>query len=216
MNLNKTFSYILPHTAIKGKTALGQTFEIAFEFGHKVLNSENANYSFGSLHQIMQKGITAYLRYNTPKNILLLGLGAGSALGILQKKLSTPYAVTAIEIDSDIINIAQQHFNLAQYKNLTTIHADANIWLNKEHLETYDLIIDDIFIDNAMPQFCLSENYIAACANLLNINGTYFRNSMNLETQAAEKYYNTLNKYFTQIELLRAKNLDNLLYLCKR
>lgn len=214
MNLNKTLSYIVPHTAVKGKTAIGQTFEIAYEYGHKVLNSENANYSFGSLHQIMQKGITAYLKHRTPQNILLLGLGAGSALSILQKKINTPYTVTAIEIDSDIISLAHQHFNLTQYSNLTIIHSDANDWLKAEHLEKYDLIIDDIFMDNTVPSFCLTNQYILACAKLLNFNGTYFRNLMNLETKDAEQYYAALSNCFAHIELLRAKNLDNLIYLC--
>jgi len=43
------FSYVLPQTIEAGKTALGQTYEVNYENGHKVLNSANVNYKFWKL-----------------------------------------------------------------------------------------------------------------------------------------------------------------------
>ncbi len=215
MDVKKTISYILPHIISKGKTALGQNYEIAYEYGYKVLNSENANYSFGSLHQVMQKGITAILKHIKPTKILLLGLGGGSALRIFEKKFSHSYQITAIEIDNDIITIALNHFNLNKYKNLETINADASLWIENASENSFDLIIDDIFMDSIIPDFCFKKEYLENCSKLLIPNGIYFRNTMNLETSISEKYYNILSSVFKNIELLRVKNLDNSIYLCK-
>ena len=77
-----------PQIIEEGTTKLGQKYEVNYENGIKVLNSENANYSFGSLHQIMLKGIEEVLKKHRPKRILILGLGAGSILSIMKNKFN--------------------------------------------------------------------------------------------------------------------------------
>ena len=62
MSTKKLLSYVVPLVLKEGKTRLGQHYEVNFENGVKVLNSANTNYSFGSLHQIMLKGIEEVLR----------------------------------------------------------------------------------------------------------------------------------------------------------
>lgn len=62
MSSKKIISYVYPQVIEEGTTELGQKYEVNYENGIKVLNSENANYSFGSLHQIMLKGIDEVLK----------------------------------------------------------------------------------------------------------------------------------------------------------
>jgi spermidine synthase len=206
----------LPQTIVQGKTRLGQSYEVNFENGVKVLNSENANYSFGSLHEIMLKGITEVLRKNKPANILMLGLGAGSALSILANKCKHPYKVKAIEIDQELIEVARAHFNLSQYDNLEMIQADAATEIKQLHGQGFDLVIDDIFWDNQLPEFCLDLSYLQDNCHLLAARGIYMRNTMNLAPAQEKKFEKDLQSVFSHVYHLRHAEHNNKIYFCTR
>lgn len=200
---------------MEGKTRLGQTFEVSIENGVKVLNSENANYSFGSLHQIMQKGIVEVLNNAKPANILMLGLGAGSALAILSGKQRQPYKVTAIEIDTDLVDIAAQHFGLGEYTNLSVLCGDARHEIKNLPEGSFDLIIDDIFWDNRLPDFCLQEEYLSDNMKLLSAEGTYMRNTMALELNELRLFENNLQKVFGGFYSKKHPEYGNIIYFCQ-
>ena len=206
----------MPQTIVQGKTRLGQDYEVNFENGVKVLNSQNANYSFGSLHQIMLKGIFEVLKKISPKNVLMLGLGAGSALSILANKCSQPYKVTVVEIDQDLIDIAGQHFGLHQYQNIQIIQGDVVEKIKELPAQAFDFIIDDIFWDNQMPAFCLSQDYLQDACGLLTEGGVYMRNTMNLQPEEEEAFENKLRGIFANFYHLKHNEHNNKIYFCSR
>ncbi len=206
----------MPQTIVQGKTKLGQTYEVNFENGTKVLNSENANYSFGSLHQIMLKGISEVLRKSRPANVLMLGLGAGSALSILANKCKRPYSVTVIEIDPELITIAREHFGLDNYAQLNLICGDAAAEIKKLPEESFDFIIDDIFWDNKIPEFCLTPAYIQSNSRLLSSAGVYMRNTMNFEAGECEAFEKSLSLAFKRFYHLKHAEHNNKIYFCQR
>lgn len=214
MNAKKLISLIYPATIKSGITKQGQVYEINYENGYKVLNSKNANYSFGSLHQIMQKGIFETLKRIQPKKILMLGLGAGSAVEILHKKCSWPIEITALEFDEDLIRFAKEEFNMQRYDNLNIIHADAFEWIKLNSELKFDFIIDDLFMDDQVPEKCLENDFLTAIPALLNDNGIYFRNMMNLSSPVIQLYDNYLNAIYRQVNVYKAKGYENLIYLC--
>jgi spermidine synthase len=214
MVAKKVLSYVLPQTIEAGKTALGQTYEVSYENGHKVLNSANVNYSFGSLHQIMLKGIVEVLKTRQPKNILMLGLGAGSALQILQNKCHWPYSVTAVEIDPEMVALAQSHFGLSQYKHLTIQVADAAIAVQNFEPNQFDLIIDDVFWDDIIPTFCMSEQYLQAVQRILSSEGVYWRNTM--ANDQSDNYQQRYEQHFPKVHFLTHKQYGNKLYFCQK
>jgi spermidine synthase len=206
----------MPQTIVQGKTSLGQTYEVNFENGVKVLNSENANYSFGSLHQIMLKGITEVLKKSKPEKILMLGLGAGSALSILANKSQLPFRVTVVEIDKDLISIARQHFDLDTYQNIQIVCGDAAQEIRKLPPATFDLIIDDIFWDNHIPEFCLSPSYLRDNAQLLAPKGVYMRNTMNMENLETKAFEQELKEAFSGFYNLKHAEHHNKIYFCQK
>ena len=214
MQTKKAFSYLFPTTLKSGTTRKGQVYEINFENGYKVLNSQNANYSSGSLHQIMQKGIFEALKIIKPERILMLGLGGGSAVEILSKKCAWPIQIKAIEFDEDLVKFAHEEFNIGRYKMLNIEIADAFEWLKKERVEAYDLIIDDLFMDDQVPEPCFELDYLKTVSKHLNPNGIYFRNMMNLSSQNHATYEKNLYTIFSKIKCTMAKGFDNLIYLC--
>lgn len=209
-------SYIFPKEIKKGTTSLGQVYELVYENGRRVLNSQNVNYSFGSLHQVMLKGIIKTLEIIQPKNILLLGLGGGSAIEIIREKLPKDIQITAVEIDSQIIQIAKTEFGLSKDLNIAIIEESAEIALNHFNAEAFDFIIDDVFWDETIPAFCFSDTYLNNCKRILQENGVYFRNIMLNENVLLLKYEAILNNIFMKIDKSFVKKHGNILYICQK
>lgn len=216
MQTKKAISYLFPTKIKSGTTSKGQVYEINFENGYKVLNSQNANYSYGSLHQIMQKGIFESLKIIKPQRILMLGLGGGSAVEILSKKCAWPFQIKAIEFDEDLVKFAHEEFNIGRYKMLNIEIADAFEWIQKASEDVYDLIIDDLFVDDQVPETCFELDYLKTVSKQLTPQGIYFRNMMNLSSNQQKAYEKNLEDTFSKVNCTKAKGFDNLIYLCRQ
>lgn len=206
----------MPQTIEEGVTDLGQHYEVNYENGVKVLNSKNTNYSFGSLHQIMLKGIDEVLKTDKPKSILMLGLGAGSAIDILNRKCNWSHQITVIEIDQRLIDIAKEHFNLSDYEHVNTIQGDASVRIHELELNQFDLIIDDVFWDDDIPAFCRTPEYLETNASLLNKRGVYMRNTMVLKAEASHQFEKALKTTFPEVHSVTHQVYKNKIYFCRK
>jgi spermidine synthase len=123
------------------------TLEVRWENGRKVLNSPNGNQSFGSLHRVWQRVFQdAGVQTAPPTNVLLLGLGGGSAVHILRRELGIAAPITAVEIDPAMVALAREHFALDSMAAVTIVQGDAVIQVQALR-ERFDLIIVDLFDD---------------------------------------------------------------------
>lgn len=157
-----------------------------------VLDTENANYSFGSLHEVMKKGLEVALSKNPSiKKVLMLGYGGGSAVKLLNEK-GSKCEILAVEIDPSIIDISDIWFPAA---NVKFICDDALNFL-KENKETFDLIISDVFIDLSMPNFATETAYLERMKNALNIEGVCVINAIFKDKLEGELFQNKLNSVF--------------------
>jgi spermidine synthase len=57
--------------------------------------------------------------------ILILGVGGGSVIKTLVDEIKFKGSITGVEIDPEIINIANTYFKLDEIKNLTIVIDDA-------------------------------------------------------------------------------------------
>ncbi len=216
MSTKKLLSYVLPLVVEQGKTSIGQTYEINFENGVKVLNSRNTNYSFGSLHQIMLKGIEEVLRHKKVSNVLMLGYGAGSAVSILNTKCHWPLKIMAVELDADLIQLSKTHFGASDIDNLNLIHGDASKVITELPQASFDCIIDDVFWDDAVPTFCREAVYVSNNYNLLEKGGIYMRNVMAHGFEGQAEYEALLKETFSEVQTLKHKTYGNKIYICKK
>lgn len=76
------------------------------------------------------------------RNLLMLGLGGGTVLRQL-RHLLPDIAVTAVEIDPEMIRLARRHMELDQL-NVEVIEADAFDFLAR-NLNRYDVVVDDLY-----------------------------------------------------------------------
>jgi len=98
------------------------------------------------------KSIAAY-HGNTPSKALILGLGGGIVPLFLSDKVTLNYSIDAVELNKDIIDIAQKHFYLPF--EVTVYEEDARRFLNANETQ-YDFILMDVFNGEVTPSHVLS------------------------------------------------------------
>ena len=125
--LKKLFSYIIPITVLKQKSAVSQSIEVTWANGELVLDSKNTNYSYGSLQRILKKGLQkiGFERIKSMNHILVLGVAGGSVIKTLVNEVKFNGKITGVEIDAEIIAIAKNYFQLNEIQNLEIIIDDA-------------------------------------------------------------------------------------------
>ena len=182
--IKRLLSYILPIKIYQKKSEFSKNLEVTWNNGYLVLDSENTNYSFGSLQRVLKKGLKyiGYERINTFENILILGVAGGSVIETIKNDIKFKGKITGVEIDATAIEIANKYFGLNNYKNVEIIIEDAFEFVLKTK-EKYDLIIIDIFQDTTMPNFLFEDFFINRINFLLKVNGFILFNTMVLDYQ---------------------------------
>ena len=175
----KLFSYILPVNIHKQNSAISKNIEITWANGELVLDSKNTNYSYGSLQRILRKGLKniGFERILKMNHILVLGVAGGSVIKTLSEEIKFKGKITGVEIDSEIIKIANSYFHLDQIENFEVVIDDAFEFVLKTK-EKYDLIIIDIFQDTTMPNFLFEEFFQNRTCYLLKEKGIILFNTM--------------------------------------
>jgi spermidine synthase len=128
------------------------------------------------------------------ENILILGVAGGSVVKTLVDEIKYKGKITGVEIDSDIIAIANQYFKLNEISNLQIIMDDAFEFVLKTK-EKYDLIIIDIFQDTKMPNFLFEDFFIERVNSLLNLNGFILFNTMVINDNHRDRNLNYKTRF---------------------
>ena len=145
---HKIISYVYPLIRTVQSDFNGE-LEVSTTNGHKVLDSANANYSYGALQQILKFALEQ-IPLAAVGSVLLLGLGGGSVVETLRQDFGFMGHITAVDIDPVIIQIAKEEFGIISAENLRIFCADAIDFVLADPAR-YDLIIVDLFIDTKIP-----------------------------------------------------------------
>lgn len=180
--IKKFLSYLVPINVFKIKSELSKTLEVTYNNGELVIDSLNTNYSYGSLQRILAKGLRFIGKEKIQKmnHILLLGVAGGSVVKTLTKEFDYRNKITGVEIDENIIQIANKYFHLDEIENLEIVIADAFDFVLRS-TQQYDLIIIDIFQDTQMPSFLFEKYFTERIEDITALNGYILFNTMILE-----------------------------------
>ena len=177
--VKRILSYLLPIKIYQKKSSISKNLEVTWNNGQLVLDSENTNYSYGSLERILRKGLL-YIGFDRIKkfeNVLVLGVAGGSVIKTLTQEVKFKGKITGVEIDETAVEIAKKFFELDQIPNLNLVVDDAFEFVLKTK-EKYDLIIIDVFQDTKMPNFLFEDFFINRINFLLQVNGFILFNTM--------------------------------------
>jgi spermidine synthase len=194
--IQKIFSYLIPIKIFKKKSTRSKMIEVTWANGELVLDSENTNYSYGSLQRILRYGLKniGFKTIREMNHILVLGVAGGSVIKTLIDEVAFKGKITGVEIDAEMIQIADQYFNLSQIKQLEIIIDDAFEFVLKTKNQ-YDLIIIDIFEDTNMPNFLFERFFSERICSILTKQGFVLFNTMILD----EKHNVRNRKYISEI-----------------
>ena len=177
MNANsvkKVASFIWPVVTKVDSTRNG-TLEICWYNGKKMLNSKNANYSYGKLEKALIFGLSQ-LRIDREAPILILGLGGGSIIRPLRSKFACTGMITAVEWDEVVLSLAQNEFGINSSLRVKKVCADAYLYV-KDCKNKYGLVIVDLFIDTEVPEVFYSMEFWESIIPLVSGGGSILFNA---------------------------------------
>jgi spermidine synthase len=173
--LKKILSYIFPITRII-KSDYNGYLELTMINGRTLLDTANANYSYGSLQKVLKFSLE-HIKLSTAENVLLLGLGGGCVVKTLRNDFGYCGPITAVDVDPVIIDIAEKEFGiLPDYK--TQIACTDAFDFVKNDVAQFDLIIIDLFIDNKVPEKFLTREFWREIVKKIKKNGTIIFNTL--------------------------------------
>jgi len=180
---------------------------VSLNRGRYQLCTANAVYSFEDLYDNFGKAFAQLNLDLLPgSKVLILGFGMGSVPLILETKHHKDYEYTAVEIDENVIYLADKYIVNSLASSFTYYCQDAQMytWTSQEQ---FDLIISDVFLDDTIPHEFESIDYLETLSNLLNDNGLLLYNRLYLSVPDQEKTKQYYNKVFKKA-FPKAMNID--------
>jgi spermidine synthase len=159
----------------------------------------------------------------TINNILILGLGGGTAAKVFSQKFSKA-KITGVEIDPEVIRLGKKYFRLGEIKNLKIVCADAIKFINNQFaspagrqvtINYFDLIAVDLYLGEKIPSKTDSLKFLSQLRNLLAPGGFIIFNRIfwGKHKKEAEIFVKKTKKVFKNVKL--ARTLANLLVICR-
>jgi spermidine synthase len=132
---------------------------------------------------------TAMLPEAVPRNALLLGLGAGTLAHLLTRRFSD-VRIVGVDIDSQLIDFARRHFDLA-LPNLEVVIADAFAYAAGCR-EQFDYVAVDLFCGFAFQRGALAKPFLRHLKAIAGLTGEIVINLF--RDRRSETYINRLGR----------------------
>lgn len=177
--LQKLLSFFIPVAIKRESSNHSGTLELNLYRNQLLLDTENTNYSFGSLQKILRTGLKyiGFQKIKSFNSVLVLGLGGGSVVKTLREEINFQGEITGVEIDQKIIDLSNKYYKINQIDKLNVFNYDAFDFILQTK-KTFDLIIVDIFLDEVMPSFLFEKHFVDELTKKLNTNGFVLFNTM--------------------------------------
>lgn len=192
--LKRWMSYFSPQQKFYYSN-LSKDLEIRWSKGKKTLNTRHANYSYGGLQEVMNRGLSR-IPLEGVESVLVLGMGGGCVVDSLRNKFNYHGEITGVEVDPVVMEIAKKEFSLHKDKKVQLIEADAEDYVSKNQ-EKFDLIIIDIFIDVKVPEQFYSLKFWRNVKRMVNHHGfVLFNAGIDLSEEKLEEFLDVIEEKF--------------------
>ncbi len=186
--IRRLLSYIYPIRIHRSESDISKSLELTWVNGKLLLDSENANYSYGSLERVLRHGLKAigFSRIARMNQILVLGVAGGSVIKVILNEAKFRGGITGVDIDPEVISLAKKHYQLDKLPNVQLVIEDAAKFIKSTN-RTFDLIIIDIFQDKVMPSFVYDPEFVLEAASRLEKDGFILFNTIVLDNLHQKK-----------------------------
>lgn len=213
---------LLPKTIFKINSPKNGEISVVEQFGRRKIVVGKLTQSGPVMEEIWRETIK-YLRCysresgnpdNKKLNILILGLGGGSIIKIINKFFPTA-KITAVDYDPIMVELGKKYLGFKESENLKIIIEDAEVFLQNDE-ELFDLIFVDLFSGDTIPKKTETEIFLRRIKEKLKefglvvFNRHYYQNHIS----EANIFLDKLKKIFNDVS--SKKILTNLLIFARR
>lgn len=174
----KYLSHLVPFTIEVTEGAHNHYLEIMYSRGRYQLNTENAIYSFEDLYLNFYEAFKQLnITERSIKNVLILGFGLGSIPVMLERNFKQNYHFTGVEIDEEVLILANKYGICGLSSPIELICADAFQYA-AQCSGKFDLICMDVFKDATVPKTFETLDFLNNVNALMEKNGLLLYNRM--------------------------------------
>lgn len=179
---------------------------VSMTFGH---NTRIYTESVKDLSDELALPVT-YTRYMTiamaypdnPKNVVEIGSGGGRTAAYLSQSIKET-SVTTVELDPEVIRLADKYFGLKKSNNLDIVEQDGRIYLTRNK-QKHDIIIVDAYRGPFVPFHLLTKQFYELSAKRLNEGGVMVQN-IEPSTMLFDAAIATISDVFDHVDLFEAR-----------
>ena len=180
-------SYLFEFHIESAPSEINPHLYVSLTRGRYQLSTANAVYSYADLYDNF---LSAFQKIKIEtlviEDVLLLGFGLGSIPYMLEKKFDKTFRYTAVEIDENVLYLANKYVLPELKAPINFVPNDAAIFVSYCQ-EQFDLICMDIFLDDEIPAYFESETYLLQLKALLKPNGVLLFNKLALREDDKER-----------------------------
>ena len=175
---------------------------IVLKNGQYQLCTAHAIYSYGDLYDNFSKAFEKIdLDRLNIKNVLILGFGLGSIPLMLEKKFHKNYHYTAIEIDPEVLRLANTYILPDIQSSIEFQILDAHTYAMFS-AEQFDMVCMDVFLDDTVPTELEQDDFLHDLKDLLTDNGVLLFNKLAFQPkdkkEAQAFFQNHFKRVFTE------------------
>lgn len=194
----KYLSYLFEFHIESAPSEINPHLYVSLSRGRYQLSTANAIYSYADLYDNFTLTFQQIKLPETIKDVLILGFGLGSIPYMLEKKFDKQYHYTAVEIDENVLYLANKYTLPELSSSITMIPADAFAYAHYCH-DRFDLLCMDVFLDDMVPDNFETAHYLQQLVNLLSPNGILLFNKLaatKKDRDQAAKFFELFKKVF--------------------
>ncbi len=167
--------------------------------GRYQLVTANAIYSYGDLYDNFTKAFAQIdLDRLGIKDVLILGFGLGSIPVILETMFHKKYYYTAVEIDPEILRLANTYVVPDIQSGIEFQLSDAATFAAFSK-KKYDMICMDVFLDDEVPTELEHEDFLVNLKKMLTPNGILLFNKLSYSKKDKKNSDAFFNNHFKRI-----------------
>ncbi len=194
----RMLSYLRPIRIEHTGSVYNPYLEILLINGRRQLNTKDAIYSYDDKYENFKIAFDLIdWNHFQGKSVLILGLGLGSVIRLLEMKAKDRFVYTAVEIDPEICKLVQKYTlsDIEAPVEVNNVDAEKFLMLRDEK---HDLILMDIFQSAEIPKRFQSPEFLHRLKELLSDNGIILYNRMNV-TDKDQTDNSAFDKDFSQV-----------------
>jgi hypothetical protein len=195
----KLLSYFFEFHIESAPSAYNPHLYVSLKNGRYQLCTAHAIYSFDDLYSNFYRAFELLDFKQLPSDeVLVLGLGLGSVPYMLEKSFQQDFSYDLVEIDANVIALAEKYGLSRLQSNYMAYQADAEIFM-AQNTRSYAMICMDIFLDDLIPSAFESPVFLQQLQSALQPGGVLLYNRLYRQKEDKAKTRQFFEQQFLKV-----------------